>query len=63
MVGSVGEGESDTFTIDKRYVIELCDAIEPLGVTWASNSRVDTIDPELAAAMRRAGCWMISFGI
>ena len=35
---------SDTFTIDKRYLIELCDAIEPLGVTWASNSRVDTID-------------------
>ena len=54
---------SDTFTLDKRYVIELCDAIEPLGVSWASNSRVDTIDPELAAAMRRAGCWMISFGI
>ncbi|GMR22466.1 MAG: hopanoid biosynthesis associated radical SAM protein HpnJ [Acidobacteriota bacterium] len=54
---------SDTFTIDKRYVIELCDAIEPLGVTWASNSRVDTIDSELAVAMRRAGCWMISFGI
>ena len=54
---------SDTFTIDKRYVIELCDAIEPFGVTWASNSRVDTIDPELAAAMKRAGCWMISFGI
>lgn len=54
---------SDTFTIDKRYVMELCNAIEPLGVTWASNSRVDTIDPELARAMRRAGCWMISFGI
>ncbi len=54
---------SDTFTIDKRYVMELCEAIEPFGVTWASNSRVDTIDPELATAMRRAGCWMISFGI
>lgn len=54
---------SDTFTIDKRYVMELCEAIEPFGVTWASNSRVDTIDAELAAAMRRAGCWMISFGI
>ena len=26
-------------------------------------SRVDTIDPELARAMRRAGCWMVSFGI
>jgi len=54
---------SDTFTIDKRYVMELCDAIEPFGVSWASNSRVDTIDPELARAMRRAGCWMLSFGI
>jgi radical SAM superfamily enzyme YgiQ (UPF0313 family) len=54
---------SDTFTIDKRYVMALCEAIVPLGVSWASNSRVDTIDEELAAAMRRAGCWMISFGI
>jgi radical SAM superfamily enzyme YgiQ (UPF0313 family) len=54
---------SDTFTIDKRYVMALCEAIVPLGVSWASNSRVDTIDPELASAMRGAGCWMISFGI
>jgi radical SAM superfamily enzyme YgiQ (UPF0313 family) len=54
---------SDTFTLDKRYVMSLMDAIEPLGVSWASNSRVDTIDEELARAMRRAGCWMISFGI
>lgn len=54
---------SDTFTIDKRYVLDLCEAIEPLGVTWASNSRVDTLDDELAAAMRKAGCWMLSFGI
>lgn len=54
---------SDTFTLDKRYVLALCEAIEPLGVSWASNSRVDTIDAELAGAMRKAGCWMISFGI
>jgi radical SAM superfamily enzyme YgiQ (UPF0313 family) len=54
---------SDTFTLDKRYVMALCEAMTPLGVGWASNSRVDTIDAELAGAMRRAGCWMISFGI
>jgi radical SAM superfamily enzyme YgiQ (UPF0313 family) len=54
---------SDTFTLDKRYVLALSEAITPLGVSWASNSRVDTIDAELARAMRRAGCWMISFGI
>jgi radical SAM superfamily enzyme YgiQ (UPF0313 family) len=54
---------SDTFTIDKRYVMSLMEAITPLGVSWASNSRVDTIDDELARSMRAAGCWMISFGI
>jgi len=54
---------SDTFTIDKRYVLSLCEAIEPFGVSWASNSRVDTIDEELARAMKRAGCWMVSFGV
>ena len=54
---------SDTFTIDRRYVMSLCEALEPLGISWASNSRVDSIDADLAKAMRRAGCWMISFGI
>lgn len=54
---------SDTFTLDRRYVHELCEAIAPLGVSWAANSRVDTIDRRTAEAMRRAGCWMVSFGI
>ncbi len=54
---------SDTFTIDKRYVQELSQALRPLGVSWACNSRVDTIDSELAESMRKAGCWMVSFGI
>jgi anaerobic magnesium-protoporphyrin IX monomethyl ester cyclase len=54
---------SDTFTIDKRYVIALSEAITPLDISWASNSRVDTIDEEMAQVMKRAGCWMISFGI
>lgn len=54
---------SDTFTLHKGYVLELCQALEPLGISWASNSRVDSLDRELAEAMRRAGCWMVSFGI
>jgi radical SAM superfamily enzyme YgiQ (UPF0313 family) len=54
---------SDTFTLDRRYVMSLCEALEPLDISWASNSRVDTIDAVLAEAMRGAGCWMISFGI
>ena len=54
---------SDTFTLHKGYVLELAKAIEPLGIGWASNSRVDSMDREMAEAMRRSGCWMVSFGI
>jgi radical SAM superfamily enzyme YgiQ (UPF0313 family) len=54
---------ADTFTLDRRYVTELCRALRPLDISWAANSRVDTMDEELAELMRRAGCWMVSFGI
>jgi radical SAM superfamily enzyme YgiQ (UPF0313 family) len=56
---------SDLFTQNKNWVIELCDRIveEKLDITWASNSRVDTVKPEVLAAMKRAGCWLIAFGV
>lgn len=56
---------SDLFTQNKKWVIELCDRIveEKLGISWASNSRVDTVNPEVLAAMKRAGCWLIAFGV
>ncbi|MFC1511328.1 B12-binding domain-containing radical SAM protein [Candidatus Margulisiibacteriota bacterium] len=56
---------SDTFTINKRLVMELCQKMieEDLNLSWCCNSRVDTIDEEMLALMKRAGCWMIAFGI
>lgn len=56
---------SDLFTQNKKWVIELCDRIveEKLDISWASNSRVDTVTPEALAAMKRAGCWIIAFGV
>lgn len=56
---------SDTFTLDKQYVKDLCSAIRnaKLKISWASNSRVDTSDLEMFKAMREAGCWMVSYGI
>lgn len=56
---------SDTFTLDKKYVRDLCQAFidARLGISWASNSRIDTVDPELFRIMRKAGCWMVSYGI
>ncbi len=32
-------------------------------IEWACNSRVDTIDEEMARAMKAAGCFMVAFGV
>ncbi len=55
----------DTFTYDKKWVLELCEAIHEAGlkVRWGCNSRVDTIDEEMLSAMKRAGCWVIGYGV
>jgi len=56
---------ADTFTADRRYVIEFCRELlkKNLNISWTCNSRVDTIDREMLLLMKRAGLWMISFGI
>ncbi len=56
---------SDLFTQNKKWVIQLCDRIveERLDISWAANSRVDTVNPDVLAAMKRAGCWLIAFGV
>jgi len=56
---------ADTFTADRKYVRSFCEGILAAGlrITWTCNSRVDTIDGETLALMKRAGLWMISFGL
>src|SRR3989338_6191866 len=56
---------SDTFTANKEKIRQLCDEIikRKLDIRWVSNSRVDTLDLQTAQLMRRAGCWMVSFGV
>ncbi|HEX55509.1 MAG: hypothetical protein DRO90_00550 [Candidatus Altiarchaeales archaeon] len=55
----------ETFTLDRRFVINLCEEIirRNLNIEWVCNSRVDTVDVEMLRQMKRAGCWLISFGI
>ncbi|HNY29089.1 MAG TPA: radical SAM protein [Candidatus Sumerlaeota bacterium] len=59
--------DGDTFTLNKRWLLELCDRIahkSPLrDIRWGCNSRVDTMDAERAKAMRRAGCILVAFGV
>lgn len=56
--------KADTFTINKKFVIELCKEImdRKLDIAWVANSRVDTIDAERLDWMKRAGCWLVAFG-
>jgi len=56
---------SDTFTIKKEVVVELCKMMveSNLRFRWICNSRVDTVDEEILAWMKKAGCWMIAYGI
>lgn len=55
----------DTFTMRKSWVIELCQRIVEanLNIRWGCNSRVDTMDDERAEWLKRAGCWVVAFGV
>jgi len=56
---------ADTFTADRDHVHAFCSEIisRKLDILWTCNSRVDTVDRELLALMKKAGLWMISFGL
>jgi len=55
----------DTFTMKKSWVLELCRLIREhnLDIHWGCNSRVDTFDLERAVALKKAGCWVVAFGV
>ena len=56
---------ADTFTLDRRFVIAVCEDIlrRGLEVEWVANSRVKPLDAEELDWMRRAGCWLVALGI
>ncbi len=56
---------SESFTNDQEYAIETAGEIirRGLKIDWVSNSRVGTVSPRLLQTIKRAGCWMVGFGI
>lgn len=56
---------ADTFTWDEKWTTDVCKEIlaRNLNIRWGSNSRVDTISEERLIWMKKAGCWIIGFGI
>ncbi len=55
----------DLFTANKQHCLSICAEMRARGIEhkWTSFSRVDTVAPEVLAAMHKAGCTDISFGV
>ncbi len=57
--------KDDTFTANRRRVLEVCEGIRERGLNllWSCDTRADHLDEEVLRAMRRAGCQRISLGV
>lgn len=58
--------KSDTFTLDKKWVLCLCRKILDSNlagkIRWVANSRTKPLDIDTLNAMKSAGCWLVAFG-
>ena len=57
--------KDDTFTTNKKRVLELCRGIRARGISflWSCDTRVDVLSDELLREMRLAGCERLSLGV
>src|SRR5215813_84234 len=55
----------DMFTVDRRRVVEFCQAMiaSDEGFTWSCSARTDCVDENLIDLMAKAGCKGIFYGI
>lgn len=57
---------SDTFTIDHKWVANVCKAIKNSElhgkIAWVANSRVKPLHEDTLKTMKDAGCWLVAFG-
>ena len=57
--------EDDDFTLNKEHVTAVCNEIlkRKLDIRWGCHARVDEVEPEILAIMKKAGCALLLFGI
>jgi len=55
----------DQFAASRPRLIRLCEKMAGggLNLQWNCDARVDSVDPPVLKMMKKAGCWMISYGI
>jgi|SRR3989344_3918016 len=57
--------EDDTFALIPERVIKICQEIidRRIKIPWTCMGRVDTVNEEMLKIMKKAGCYMIRFGV
>jgi radical SAM superfamily enzyme YgiQ (UPF0313 family) len=55
--------DHDLFTVNRRKILEFCEAVKGRGYRWRASARVDCVDEELLHKMAEAGCAGLYFGI
>ena len=55
--------DHDMFTVNRRKVLEFCEAVKGRGHRWRASARVDCVDKELLEKMAESGCASLYFGI
>lgn len=55
----------DVFTLDRERTLEICRLLgeNVPNVRWSAITRADCVDEELLSAMKKAGCFHLSFGV
>ncbi len=55
----------DTITVDRRRVLKICELIvqRKLDIEFKVSSRTDMISADVLAALRKAGCYRIHYGV
>ena len=57
--------KDSTFTANKKWAESFCDDLIASGVKikWRCNTRVNLVPPQLLEKMKKAGCYVINFGV
>ncbi len=53
----------DTFTVDKKRVLEFCNKYKEIGLPFYINTQVNSVDKEMLYNLKKAGCKRVSIGI
>jgi radical SAM superfamily enzyme YgiQ (UPF0313 family) len=55
----------DVFTLDEKRVSAICEELERrrIEIPWTCETRVNLVNEELLEKMKKAGCYMIAYGV